>query len=370
MSLTPTILRDTLHRLRLEKRGLVLTCLLIANLAASSAVAQQVNYVPRGNKDFHTVQRGDTLYDLSGRYTGDVYNWPQVWSYNPHITNPHWIYPGDIVYLKPAGPGGGDGPTRVGSSGSGAGSELYMAVGGFIAKDELKYEGRIVASPKQAEMLSELDTAWVGFGDRAYTEKEKEDIKEEDRETLNNSDKEVSVGDVYAIVRPMGEIVDPDDDERVLGHKYLVVGSLHVTEVSDKYLSTAEIDQSWEDIHRGDMLVPYEQQLKRVQIIQSEQNLVGKIVDTVHPRSALGEFHYVYVNKGAEDNVRVGNRFYVFQRREGLQRLNEEADEEIPWERVGQVLLIDVRENYSTAVIIDSKRPLLVGDRLEMYEGY
>src|SRR4029079_15071594 len=43
----------------------------------------------------HTVKRGDTLWDLSGHYYGNTWGWPKVWSYNPQISNPHWIYPGD-----------------------------------------------------------------------------------------------------------------------------------------------------------------------------------------------------------------------------------------------------------------------------------
>src|SRR5215471_14225181 len=45
----------------------------------------------------HTVVRGDTLWDLSQHYLGTPWYWPKVWSYNPEIANPHWIYPGNQV---------------------------------------------------------------------------------------------------------------------------------------------------------------------------------------------------------------------------------------------------------------------------------
>ncbi len=353
-----------------SKRLFLMAGLSLCTLLGSSTVyAQGVNYVQRGKKDFHKVEDGDTLYDLSGRYTGDVYNWPQIWSYNPQITNPHWIYPGDIVYLKPPYKQDGEGDVPLAAS-STQSSDLHVAVGGFIAKDDIKYVGRIAASPKQANLLSEHDTVWVGFGDEAYTDEEKENIKEDDRVAVKESDSEVKVGDTFAIVRPAGKVTSEFDEDEVLGHKYMVLGTLKVQEISDKFLDTAVITQSWYEIERGDLLIPYEQQLKQVQIIQSEQDLVAHIVDTVEPRTALGEYHYVMVDKGAEDDVRVGNRFYVFQRQEGLQKLGKNTDSKIPWERIGQVLLIDVKENYSTGIIIDSSRELLVGDRLEMYNGY
>ena len=96
--------------------------------------------------------------------------------------------------------------------------------------------------------------------------------------------------------------------------------------------------------------------------------MVAKIVDSIQPISQFGEHHYVFVNKGADDELRVGNRMFVYQRFEGLQ--GETEDEKIPWQRVGQVLVLDVRKNYSLAVITDSSREIVLGDRLEMYSGF
>jgi hypothetical protein len=68
----------------------------------------------------HTVRKGDTLWDLCARYYDNPYNWPKIWSYNPQIQNPHWIYPGDELRMRGggavAGLGGAGGP---GGSGGG-----------------------------------------------------------------------------------------------------------------------------------------------------------------------------------------------------------------------------------------------------------
>src|SRR6185295_9150078 len=50
---------------------------------------------PEGPSQVHTVEKGDTLWDLSSKYLGSPWYWPKVWSYNPQIANPHWIYPGN-----------------------------------------------------------------------------------------------------------------------------------------------------------------------------------------------------------------------------------------------------------------------------------
>lgn len=47
----------------------------------------------------HIVVSGDTLWDISGRYLGDPFQWPTVWKKNPQIADAHWIYPGDTIHL-------------------------------------------------------------------------------------------------------------------------------------------------------------------------------------------------------------------------------------------------------------------------------
>jgi hypothetical protein len=48
----------------------------------------------------HLVVKGDTLWDITGKYLGDPYQWPSVWQKNPQIKDAHWIYPGDQVLIE------------------------------------------------------------------------------------------------------------------------------------------------------------------------------------------------------------------------------------------------------------------------------
>lgn len=48
----------------------------------------------------YVVKKGDTLWDLSDEFFENPFTWPELWENNPHIANPHLIYPGDSLAIK------------------------------------------------------------------------------------------------------------------------------------------------------------------------------------------------------------------------------------------------------------------------------
>jgi len=48
---------------------------------------------------YYTVQKGDTLWDLSQKFSDSAWLWPEMWRENSQIANPHRIYPGERIRL-------------------------------------------------------------------------------------------------------------------------------------------------------------------------------------------------------------------------------------------------------------------------------
>ena len=97
----------------------LLACVVAGPVQAAAKCAFKPNA-----PDQHLVVKGDTLWDISGKFLEHAWCWPQVWGINKdQIKNPHWIYPGQIVYFdrkngrlslnKPGSGNGGDGITRL-----------------------------------------------------------------------------------------------------------------------------------------------------------------------------------------------------------------------------------------------------------------
>jgi len=69
-----------------------------AVLLTGVVVAQDVS-LRSDHPDRYVVVKGDTLWDIAGRFLDKPWQWPAIWQANPQIENPHLIYPGDVVSL-------------------------------------------------------------------------------------------------------------------------------------------------------------------------------------------------------------------------------------------------------------------------------
>ena len=321
-----------------------------------------------GAPDKHVVVKGDTLWDISATFLKSPWRWPEVWQLNKEqIADPHWIYPGDIVYLDTSGAiprlrlgksvgggmaanggSGGDGVQRLEpvvraeSLDKDAISTVSMsAIEAFINRPLIVDEKGLAESPRI--VATQEGRVYLGRGDRAYVRGIKED----------------GVSD-WHIYRPAKPLLDPDT-RKPLAYEALYLGSAQVVRKGDP--TTIRIVGNAEEIGEGDRLVPADA-ARTVNFAPRapERDVSGKIISVYRGITQVGRNSVVALNVGKNQGLDVGHVLTVQQT--GRLAKDREKNElvKLPNEPIGQLLVFRTFDNISYGLIVDASESITVGD--------
>lgn len=331
---------------------------------------------PEGPSQVHTVEKGDTLWDLSSKYLGSPWYWPKVWSYNPQIANPHWIYPGNQVRFYPGN--GEETPARAEQVTGGDEDELQAGQAiegdeevqmvrlpvetktreiilkdGFATPNEVEAAGTLVGSYAESEMLSPPDVVYLDFKDKSA----------------------VQVGASYLVYRTVGKVYHPRSG-KFLGYQTQVLGTVKVNRTSDPKVR-ATLEKSFDEIGRGARIGPARERLFETVAPTANAVSLQNLMVVAQLETSLtmaGEQTRVLVDAGSAQGVQVGNVFTVIRQADPIlsdlgvdPSVNQ--DSSLPVEEVGRCMAVDVREAVTTCLLLRSYREVVVGDRVELRGG-
>jgi hypothetical protein len=335
-------------------------------LGMDSSDAREITPVTGSTPELHVVQKGDTLWSLCSKYFADPWRWPRLWAANPMITNPHWIFPGDVIKL-----GEGSGPTgalplpagapgeasrpglqSVNRVGAESGNALMLRELGFIEAKDLEQAGTISGSREEKIMLATGDQAYLRFP----------------------KNRPLRAGERYSVFESdMDHPVVDSVTGKTYGYLVRIKGDLIVSQIAENNIARGTLVDTVVPIERGERVSAFVRQFKRVEPRPSDVSLEARVIATLEPNILLGSGHFVILNRGRKDGVQVGNRTFVIRRGDGYRTTLEEwekHDPTMPKEVVGEILVLEVRDTASVAWIARTTKELKVGEITEMRRGY
>ena len=218
----------------------------------------------------YIIQKGDTLWDLSGRFLENPYLWPQIWKANEYITDPHWIYPGDPLVMEPVAVVAPDQVTveepsvdqemeafveepPIAEPDQGTVEEAPVQLQPKAKIKDLAFKADMACAPYVYETTDELATV-PSLGNIVGGEEPIEDFSTDDIIYLNGGTTTgLQAGTEYQLVRSLRWIKHPVTGEP-LGIGVRRVGRIKVL-LAHENASTAVIVQACTNIARGDLII-------------------------------------------------------------------------------------------------------------------
>lgn len=363
---------------------------------ATYATAQSL----RGDHpDTYVVVRGDTLWDIAGRFLQKPWLWPEIWQANPQIRNPHLIYPGDVISLAYL--------DRVNRITTTAGPRDDQPIDAIPLGD-------VEAFLKDLRVVDSFDQLPHVVG------------LEDDR--LRSAGGQVvyvrglageRVGNRYLVVRPTvrythltrsglccdlmhsddldyrgrrtidfqnywTNVVTPDKGNELLGFELARVSTGTVTrgEVGGIEASTLLLDAADREVRIGDRVIPVDAQPYDLQFFPhppKQQTAYGKarVLAVADSYTSGGPRDVIAISLGSREGVDNGTVFSVW--REGSNvgdrvKIGPDRDEDtvlyenkirLPDEFAGHVMVFRTFDKMSYGLVMDSIKPSRVGYHLK-----
>ena len=340
-------------------------------------------------KSYHVVRKGDTLWGICGDQLGDSRLWPRIWAFNPQLQNPHWIYPGDQLRLR--APGGAEGAElgttlgglRGGTLGTGTVGRaalvppdtVFLRELGYIDNPEQEVWGQIVGAREVQQLLAD--------GNHVYM--------------ILRPGAQVQIGQLMTVFEDVRDPPTPKGARRPPGKIVAFKGTIKIdTWDAKNRVARGEIIESLDVIERGAKVGPVGRRYYVVPPAASQVDVQARILTSLYPHLIMGRNQVVFIDRGANDGLKPGNRLFVVRHGDAWRRTLEtasvmarsrilmdaperldlevtalEGDEEtFPEEVVAELRVIRSHKYASLALVTESHEEIEPGDQAVTRKGF
>jgi hypothetical protein len=320
----------------------------------------------------HVVRKGDTLWGICDEYFQNPYQWPRIWSYNPQLQNPHWIYPGDQIRLTLGGTAAV--PARSLPLGGGslidqrrmvAPDTVFLRDEGYVEDEKGDNWGEVSGAPEDHMLLGDFDQVYLRVS-KAH---------------------EVKIGQELTIFRPTRELGS--------GAIVQIQGTVRIDQWNAKdRIARGQIVETLDAIERGARIGPIRRRFNVVAAVRNETDVTGQVVASVRLHEFFGQNQVVFINRGAEEGLKIGNRLFIIRRGDAwratlptdlaamriaieskspadIDRVPHARDEGLfPEEVTGELRVLALHPHSATCLVTQSTREIEFGDAAVARKGY
>jgi hypothetical protein len=303
----------------------------------------------------YVVQKGDTLWAISGMFLEDPWLWPELWHFNPQVENPHLIFPGDVLRLQWV-----DGrprlvrePTRdVKLSPHMRISDLDEAIpalpldqiGPFLRNNRIVTNDTLEGAPYV--LIGRDGNIIAGAGSQVYARGHFQEHR------------------IFDIVRRGMVYQDPESGE-VLGLEARDIGTgRRVATEGD--IATLSLERSAEEIRRADRLLPVEDRRLRARFIpQAPQTAIhGHILAVDRGLNQVGNMSVVTISRGEHEGLREGDVLAIYRTGDVVHDEVTGEAVRVPDLRAGLMMVFRTFDRVSYGLVLRAQHPMKVGDRV------
>jgi hypothetical protein len=283
---------------------------------------------------YYTVQKGDTLWDLSQRFSDSPWVWPDLWNENKQIANPHWIYPGEriLLYHRKWMDTFVQDQTSVEVKPYFYYPEIARV--GFIRKEAVTPSGTIFKVKDDKQMIS--------MGDLVFISQKGNDL--------------LSPGSKYTVYRTFKPIKDKETKEYI-GIQHYLVGVVEIIK-NEQGFSSAKVIQSFWPINIDDHVMPYEEKWPEITLTDSLKGFDGKIIQSEDNEVIFAANDIAFIDKGKADGITPGQMYSIYYQDKKKVDGNELV---LPPIEYGKLIVLRIEDTTSTVLIIDSDKSIEAG---------
>lgn len=332
----------------------------------------------------YTVQRGDTLWRISGLFLRQPWRWPELWGMNlQSIANPHLIYPGQVLYLEKDGDyarlttarNGGSSTVKLSprvrseSLSDLALPTLQMHIIEAFLAEPLVIDSNTVANAPRI-IAGEDDRSMLSPGDRAY-------VRGPSTAPLVYAE---GASRSYRLFRQATPLHDPITKE-VLGYEAQYLGQVELERGETPGIATQKnalpvnvpgtvnIRKVKEEIRPGDRLLPEPARQYLSYVPHAPQTAVEAHVVSIYGSTSVRygtQYQVVAINKGTQDGMAPGMVLALMTTGQTLVDKTDpqRATVQLPNEENGLAMVFRSFDRVSYALIMDIQRGVQVGDLL------